>query len=54
MIHGGCIVPSLPVSSMLSSVTDKLEKRKDSQEVYEAERVVTIERSCPAGFLPHS
>lgn len=54
MIHGGCIVPSLPVSSMFSSVTDKLERRKDSQEGCEAERAVTIERSCPAGFLAHS
>lgn len=54
MIRGGCIVPSLPVSSMCSSVTDMLERRKDSREVCEAERVVTIERSCPAGFLAHS
>lgn len=39
---------------MFSFVTDKLERRKDSQEGCEAERAVTIERSCPAGFLAHS
>lgn len=42
MIHGSCVVPSLLVSSVFSSVTDKLERRKDSQEVCEAERVVQL------------